>query len=386
MAVRRVVLLVADSVGVGAMPDAPEWGDAGANTLLHTLEVGRPSLPNLAALGLGNVCAGPGLPAASAPLASFGRLITAGAGKDTIAGHWELAGVRVHVPFATYLDAFPPDLLAAFVSETGFDWLGNEVASGTEIIARLGEEHVRTGKPIVYTSSDSVLQVAAHEAVIPVPALHALCVSAFEVAQRWGIARVIARPFVGTPGAYVRTESRKDIALPPPRATLADRCAEAGIPTISIGKVASIFGERGFSRQVKAGNNGTIFQAMLDVLDEGVGGLIFPNLVDFDMLYGHRRDAVGYARALEAMDARMPELLARLGPDDVLLVTADHGNDPTFRGTDHTREYVPVLAYRKGCAGVDLGTLATLADVGATAAAWLGVAYDEGSPILQVIA
>ncbi len=386
MGARRVVLLVADSVGVGAMPDAADWGDAGANTLLHILETGLPALPNLSAMGLGNVCAGPGLPAVDAPVASFGRMATSGAGKDTIAGHWELAGVRVAEPFATYLDAFPPELLEAFVAETGHGWLGNEVASGTEVIARLGEGHVRTGKPIVYTSSDSVLQVAAHEDVIPVAELHALCAKAFQVARRWGIARVIARPFVGTPGAYVRTESRKDIALPPPRPTLADRCADAGLPTISIGKVASIFGERGFSRQVKAGNNGTIFQALLDVLDEGGAGLIFPNLVDFDMLYGHRRDPLGYARALEAMDARLPELLARLGPDDLLLVTADHGNDPTFRGTDHTREYVPILAYRKGVVGFDLGTRATLADAGATAAAWLGVAYDEGTPFSQVIA
>jgi phosphopentomutase len=386
MAARRVVLLVADSVGVGAMPDAADWGDAGADTLGHVLEAARPSLPNLAAFGLGNVRPGPGLPAVEAPQASWGRLATAGAGKDTIAGHWELAGVKVDAPFATYMDGFPPELLAAFTEAAGRGWLGNVAESGTEIIQRLGAEHVATGKVIVYTSSDSVLQVAAHEDVVPLAELHALCARVFPVARAFGIARVIARPFVGIPGAYVRTEGRKDLALEPPRPTLADRCAAAGIPTVSIGKVASIFGDRGFSRQVKAGNNGTIFQALLDVLDEGGGGLVFPNLVDFDMLYGHRRDPSGYARALEALDARMPELLARLGPEDLLLVTADHGNDPTHRGTDHTREYVPLLAYRRGRPGVPLGTRPTLADVGATAAAWLGVARDEGTPCHEVLA
>lgn len=386
MAARRVVLLVADSLGVGEMPDAADWGDAGANTLGHVLAAAKPSLPNLSAFGLGNIVSGAGLARAGAPQASWGRMATAGAGKDTIAGHWELAGVRVAEPFATYLDGFPAELMDAFVSETGRGWLGNVAASGTEIIQQLGDEHVRTGKPIVYTSSDSVLQVAAHEDVIPVAELHALCAKAFVVARRFGIARVIARPFVGTSGAYVRTEARKDIALPPPRETLVDRCAAAGVPTTSIGKVASIFGDRGFSRQVKAGNNATIFQAMLDVLDAGVSGLIFPNLVDFDMLYGHRRDALGYARALEAMDARWPELLAKLGADDLLLVVADHGNDPTAPGSDHTREYVPVLAYRKGVAGADVGTRTTLADAGATAAAWLGVQVDEGTPIHEVLA
>ncbi len=385
MAARRVVLLVADSVGVGAMPDAPDWGDAGADTLGHVLEAARPSLPNLSALGLGNVRSGPGLPAVEAPQASWGRLATAGAGKDTIAGHWELAGVKVDAPFATYPDGFPPALLAAFTEAAGRGWLGNVAESGTEIIQRLGAEHVATGKVIVYTSSDSVLQVAAHEDVVPLPELHALCARVFPVARAFGIARVIARPFVGTPGAYVRTEGRKDLALEPPRPTLADRCMAAGVPTVSIGKVASIFGDRGFSRQVKAGNNQTIFQALLDVLDEGGGGLVFPNLVDFDMLYGHRRDPWGYARALEALDSRLPELLARLGPDDLLLVTADHGNDPTHRGTDHTREYVPMLAYRAGRPGVALGTRDTLADVGATAAAWLGVAWDEGTVCAEVL-
>jgi phosphopentomutase len=389
---RRVVLLVADSLGVGAMPDAAEWGDTGANTLAHVLARARVALPNLQSFGLGNVCDGPGLAPVARPLATWGRMATAGAGKDTIAGHWELAGVRVQEPFATYMDGFPLALMDAFCAATGVGWLGNLAASGTEIIEQLGQEHVAsfgggaTGKVIVYTSSDSVLQVAAHEDVVPLSRLHAICAAAFPVARAFGIARVIARPFVGVPGAYVRTEGRKDIALPPPRPTLVDRCAEAGVPTVSIGKVASIFGDRGFSRQVKAGNNGTIFQALLDVLDEGTPGLVFPNLVDFDMLYGHRRDPLGYARALAAMDARWPELLARLGPDDLLLVVADHGNDPTAPGSDHTREYVPILAYRAGVEGAPAGTRATLADAGATAAAWLGVRIDEGTPIAQVLA
>jgi phosphopentomutase len=319
-------------------------------------------------------------------------MATAGAGKDTIAGHWELAGVRVQSAFATFLDGFPPELLAAFEDATGVGWLGNVAASGTEIIQQLGDAHLESfrdgarGKVIVYTSSDSVLQVAAHEDVVPVARLHAICAAAFPVARRFGIARVIARPFVGTTGAFTRTEGRKDIALAPPRETLVDRCAAAGIPTVSIGKVASIFGDRGFTRQVKAGNNATIFQATLDVLDEGTPGLIFPNLVDFDMLYGHRRDALGYGRALAAMDARWPELLARLGEEDLLLLVADHGNDPTAPGSDHTREYVPLLAYRKGVLAKPLGTLSTLADAGATAAAWLGVRLDEGQACHAVLA
>jgi phosphopentomutase len=389
---RRALLLVADSLGVGALPDAAAFGDAGADTLghiaRHAVERGEPlRIPNLAALGLASLCKLAGVEPAAQVVGAYGRAATAGPAKDTLSGHWELAGVRVDTPFQTYMDGFPAELIAAFERVAGVGCLGNVAASGTEIIERLGAEHLSTGRVIVYTSSDSVFQVAAHDDVVPLARLHAMCEAAFEVVRVWGVARVIARPFVGVPGAFVRTEGRRDYALQPPRETLVDRLRTAGQPTVSVGKVASIFGDRGFSDKRKAGNNTAIFDSTLRALDSVASGLVFPNLVDFDMLYGHRRDAVGYARALEALDARMPELLARLGPDDLLVLTADHGNDPTAPGSDHTREYVPVLAWRRGLrGGVDLGTRSTLADVGATLAEWLGVRVDEGTSFLGALA
>lgn len=380
----RVTLVVADSVGVGELPDAGAWGDAGADTLGHIAERriagGRPlHIPNLARLGLASIRPLAGVPVPSVVEGAFGKMAIAGDGKDTIAGHWELAGCRVEERFQTWYDGFPPELMDAFTARTGSGWIGNVAASGTEIIERLGPLHLATRKPIVYTSADSVFQIAAHEDVLPVPQLWELCRQTFDVVRKWGIARVIARPFVGTPGAFVRTEARHDYALQPPRDTVMDRLLSAGVPTTSIGKIQSIYGDRGFSRAVKAGNNATITQAILDTLDQQATGLIFANLVDFDMLYGHRRDPMGYADALEALDTRVPELLARLGEDDLLLITADHGNDPTFPGTDHTREYVPILAWRKGIGRVDLGTRATLSDCGATAGEWLGVSCPEGT-------
>lgn len=374
-----VALVVADSLGVGAMPDAERYGDAGSDTLGHIAERFALHIPNLAAMGLASIRPISKVLPPGVVEGAFGKLATAGAGKDTIAGHWEIAGCTVETPFTTYYEGFPAELMAEFEAATGAGWLGNVAASGTEIIQRLGDEHVATGKPIVYTSADSVFQVAAHESVIPVARLYELCEAAFAVVQRWGVARVIARPFVGTSGAYVRTENRRDIALQPPRDTIMDRLSAAGIPTTSIGKIKSIYGDRGFSRAVKAGNNTTITQAIVDELAAGRGGLVFANLVDFDMLYGHRRDPEGYARAIEALDLRIPDILAQLGPDDLLLICADHGNDPTFPGSDHTREYVPVLAWRRGIGAVNLGTRPSLADVGATAAEWLGVPPVEGT-------
>ncbi|MFZ5481937.1 MAG: phosphopentomutase [Myxococcota bacterium] len=359
------------------MPDAEAWGDAGADTLGHIAETQDLRIPNLAALGLASIRPLRGVPAAASPTGAYGKLAIAGAGKDTIAGHWEIAGVRVSERFDVFYEGFPAKLMAEYEAATGEGWLGNVPASGTQIIQELGEQHVRTRKPIVYTSADSVFQIAAHEEVIPVKRLHEICRQAFDVVKRWGVARVIARPFVGTPGAYVRTENRRDFALQPPRDTVMDKLLAKGVPTVSVGKIQSIYGDRGFSRAIKAGNNATITQATIDALDGE--GLVFANLVDFDMLYGHRRDPAGYARALEALDARIPEILDRLGPDDLFLLCADHGNDPTFPGTDHTREYVPVLAWRRGGKGGDLGTRDTLADVGATVAEWLGVEIDEGT-------
>jgi phosphopentomutase len=374
----RVALVVADSLGVGAMPDADRYGDAGSDTLGHIAARHPLRIPNLAAMGLASIRPVAGVPEPNVVRGAFGKAATAGVGKDTIAGHWEIAGCTVQSAFTTYYDGFPAELMAAFEAAAGVGWLGNVAESGTVIIDRLGAEHVRTGKVIVYTSADSVFQVAAHESVVPVARLYEICQAAFEVVQRWGVARVIARPFEGEAGAFRRTENRKDIALEPPRPTLMDRLAAAGVPTTSIGKIKSIYGDRGFSEAVKAGNNSTITQAILDVLDRPAQGLVFANLVDFDMLYGHRRDPAGYAAALEALDARIPELLARIGADDLLLVCADHGNDPTAPGSDHTREYVPVLAWRPGIGRVDLGTRPTLADIGATAGEWLGVPIAEG--------
>ncbi|MDP2310526.1 MAG: phosphopentomutase [Pseudomonadota bacterium] len=391
----RVTLIVADSLGVGEMPDAAAWGDAGADTLGHIAatrlrDQGPLVLPHLARLGLASIRPIPGVPAPAIVEGAYGKMATAGDGKDTITGHWELAGCRVGERFQTYYDGFPAALMEAFTARTGAGWIGNVAASGTEIIERLGAEHVATGKVIVYTSADSVFQVAAHESVLSVADLWRLCKQAFDVVRAWGIARVIARPFVDAPpsqgaGAYLRTENRRDFALQPPRDTVMDRLLAKGIPTTSIGKIQSIYGDRGFKTAVKAGNNATITQAILDTLDTQPDGLIFANLVDFDMLYGHRRDPVGYARALEALDARIPELLARLGPEDLLLITADHGNDPTFPGSDHTREYVPVLAWARGVGAVDLGLRTTLADCGATAGAWLGVECPEGRSFAEAL-
>ena len=382
---RTVVLVVADSVGVGAMPDAANYGDSGSDTLGHIAETQRLHLPNLAAMGLASIRPIFGVPPAATIHGGFGKMATAGAGKDTIAGHWEIAGCTVNTPFTTYYEGFPAELMAAYEVATGEGWLGNVAASGTEIIQRLGDEHARTRMPIVYTSADSVFQVAAHEDVIPLSRLYEICEASFEVVKRWGVARVIARPFVGTSGAYVRTENRKDIALQPPRDTIMDRLAAAGVPTVSIGKIKSIYGDRGFSRAVKAGNNATITQAIIDEIVASKGGLIFANLVDFDMLYGHRRDPAGYAAALNALDARVPEMLSGLRADDLFLLCADHGNDPTFPGSDHTREYVPVLAWRPGIGRVDLGTRVSLADIGATAAEWLGIAPVEGESFAAVL-
>jgi len=383
---RRVILVVLDSLGVGALPDAAEWGDAGADTLGHIAERHTLRLPNLRSLGLANIRPVPGLPAHAAPIGGYGRMAIAGAGKDTIAGHWEIAGCKVETRFVDFPGGFPADLMERYAARIGRGWLGNCVASGTEIIERLGPEHLATGKPIVYTSADSVFQVAAHEAVIPVPELYRICEVAFELVVPLGVARVIARPFVGEPGSFVRTGNRRDIAQEPPRDTLVDVVARAGQPTVSIGKIKNIYGDRGFTKAVKASGNAAITQALLDELGETRSGLVFANLVDFDMLYGHRRDHAGYARALEAFDDRLPELLAACGDDDLVLLTADHGNDPTWRGSDHTREYVPILAWRRGGRGVDLGTRPTLADAGATAADWLGVSLAEGTSFLGALA
>jgi len=371
---RRAVIVVLDSVGVGAMPDAADWGDAGSDTIGHcAAAVGGLSLPHLQALGLGNLHAVQGVPPVARPGAGFGRALLAAPGKDSVTGHWELAGCVRAEPFGYYHEGFPPEILDPFHAAIGCGSLGNVAASGTEIIERLGAEHLATGAPIVYTSADSVFQVAAHEERIPLPELYRICEIAFGIVAPFQVARVIARPFLGTPGSFRRTENRRDFALQPDGETLLDRLLAAGQVVTGVGKVQNLYGGRGFSRSIKAGSNMAVVDALLRVLDEQRGGLIFANLVDFDMLWGHRRDPVGYAAGLVAFDRRLPQILGALGPGDLLLISADHGNDPCHPGSDHTRERCPVLAWTAGNRGPDLGLRRSLADVGATAAEHLGV-------------
>ncbi len=384
---KRAIIIVLDSVGVGALPDAADWGDAGSDTLGHCAQaVGGLALPNLQALGLGNIHAVRGVAPVAHPGAGWGRGVSKSPGKDSVTGHWELAGLVRALPFGFFHEGFPPSIMEPFHAAIGRGSLGNYAASGTVIIEDLGAEHISTGQPIVYTSADSVFQIAAHEQVIPLPDLYRMCELAFEIVAPHQVARVIARPFVGEPGAFSRTENRRDFALQPERDTVLDLLVAAGQEVTSVGKVKNLYGGRGFSQAVKAGNNMAVVDATLRQLGRQPGGLVFANLVDFDMLWGHRRDPVGYARGLEAFDLRLPEILAALGPDDLLIITADHGNDPCHPGSDHTREYVPILALRPGAVGVELGLRRSLADVGATVADHLGVGpLDTGSSFLAML-
>jgi phosphopentomutase len=371
-------LVVLDSVGIGEAPDAAAFGDVGADTLGHTAaHVGGLDVPNLRKLGLGNIArpspiAGCG--PIEAPAGAYGRMRETAHGKDTATGHWEFMGLVLDRPFRTYPDGFPDDLIEAFLHEIGLDRvLGNEAASGTEIIARLGEEHVRTGDPIVYTSADPVFQIAAHTDVVPLETLYDWCEAAYHLALLAGLSRVIARPFTGE-HPYTRTHDRRDYALPPPRLTYLDELESGGVATVGIGKIPSIYAHRGVEVERPTRGNDHGVDETLKAIGERTCPFVFTNLVDFDSEYGHRRNPEGYARCLEAFDARLPELMAALGPDDLLLITADHGNDPTYRGTDHTREYVPLLAWGPGTrAGVDLGTRATFADLGRTIVDFFGV-------------
>ncbi len=372
----RVVLIVLDSVGIGALPDAADFGDVGSNTLGNTARaVGGLHLPHLGRLGLGRLTDVLGVPPEPAPLGAYGRMAEASAGKDTTVGHWEMMGVPSPQPLPTYPHGFPPDLIRRFEEAIGRAILGNYPASGTEIIEELGEEHMRTGKPIVYTSADSVFQVAAHEEVIPVEELYRMCQIARELLTgEHRVGRVIARPFTGTPGEFRRTERRKDFSAPPPEATVLDNLADAGIAVIGVGKIEDIFAGQGITEAVHTKNNIDGMDKVEEYLGRVERGLIFANLVDFDMVYGHRNNAEGYARALEEVDRRLPDIQARLRDGDVLILTADHGCDPTTPSTDHSREYVPLLVYGPNVRpGVDLGTRETFADLGATVADLFGV-------------
>jgi phosphopentomutase len=386
---KRVVLIVLDSCGCGGDPDAAAYGDAGTNTLAHTAKaVGGLQLPNLQAMGLGNIVEGmAGVPAAPAPTGAFGRMQEASTGKDTTTGHWELAGLVTTEPFAVFPDGFSAELIETFAAETGRGVLANKPASGTVILEELGAEHVATGKWIVYTSADSVLQIAAHEEVVPLSELYAACKVARRLCDPLRVARIIARPFVGEQGSYSRTYNRHDYGMPPPGPIVLDRLAEAGVPVVGVGKISDIYSGRGLSDSILTAGNLDGLEKTAACFAELSRGLVFVNLIDFDMLYGHRRNAEGFAGALKEFDDFLPRLTQLIGPEDLLLLTADHGNDPTYSGTDHTREQVPLLAYGPaGAAGRDLGLRQGFYDVAATVAETLGVEpLAPGTSIMEAI-
>jgi phosphopentomutase len=374
---RAVALVVLDSVGIGGAPDAQRFGDQASATLQHVAEaVGGISLPHMESLGLGRIASLAGVAAADDPEGAFGSMTERSSGKDTTTGHWEIAGIVLDRPFPTYPGGFPPEVLDEFERRIGVPTLGNVAASGTEIIAALGEEHVRTGRPIVYTSADSVFQIAAHVDVVPLERLYAMCRTARELLRGpHEVGRVIARPFRGAPGAFERTPDRHDFAVPPPSPTVLDEVCSAGLEVRGVGKIADIFAGRGVTSSRPTRSNDEGVTAVVEGLAEISRGLVFANLVDFDQSYGHRNDPEGYARALEAFDRRLPEIRGALGAEDVLVLTADHGNDPTTPSTDHSRERVPLLITGELVAtGVAVGERASFADCGATVAELLGVA------------
>lgn len=366
----RIILLVLDSLGVGELPDAKEYGDEGSNTLGHISYTVDLYLPNLENIGLGLVGDFRGIKRVPRPLASYGIMAERSKGKDTTTGHWEMMGIILEEPFPTYPKGFPEEIIEQFKKAIGRDILGNIPASGTEIIKVLGEKHLKTGNPIVYTSADSVFQIAAHEEIIPPEKLYEIC----KIARRilvypHNVSRVIARPFVGKPGSFIRTENRRDFSVEPSKSTLLDKIKETGLEVIGIGKIEDLFTGRGITRAIHIRNNMDGVDQLINEMDNTDKGLIFTNLVDFDTLYGHRNDPAGYAKALAEFDKRLPEITSCMRDQDILIISADHGNDPTTPSTDHSREYVPLLVYGKKIkAGVDLGTRKTFADIGQTIA------------------
>jgi phosphopentomutase len=383
----RIVWIVLDSVGVGEMPDAAAYGDAGSDTLGNIVRQRGLRVPNLCAMGLGNLKPVEGLPRAASPTGSFGRCTLASPGKDTTTGHWEMVGIHLDRPFPLFPNGFPREILDEFEDKIGRTSIGNKAASGTEIIAELGEEHMRTGSPIVYTSADSVFQVAAHEEVIPVWELYKICETAREILRGpYEVGRVIARPFIGEPGAFTRTSNRHDYAVPPPKGMLLDRLDDAKVPVYSVGKIFDVFLGRGIRDHVKTKSNADGMAKTLEAMNESPTGLIFVNLVDFDQNYGHRNDVEGYARALEAFDEWLPSCTSAMQEGDLLVLTADHGCDPTTTSTDHSREYTPLLTYGKRAKrGVDLGTRGSLSDIGQTVAENFSVEIAKGTSFFRQI-
>lgn len=375
-AIKRVFVVVLDSAGVGALPDAGEYGDEGANTLGHIGDAVGLTVPTLEALGLGRITPIRGVRPIASPRGAWGKAASKSCGKDTSTGHWEIAGLAMDTPLPTFKTGIPADISQAFEAKIGRKTLGNSVASGTEIIEQFGEEHVRTGFPIVYTSADSVFQIAAHEEVVSLDTLYEWCHVAREMLD---VGRVIARPFVGTPGAWQRTANRHDYSLLPPGITILDRLTAAGKKVVSVGKISDIFAARGVAESYPIKSNDEGMEATIRLASLPGEGLVFTNLVDFDMKYGHRRDVQGYKRALESFDAQLPTLLSLLRDDELLMLTADHGCDPIFKGTDHTREYIPVLVAGPAVKPVDLGIRESFADIAATIAELLLKERDKGS-------
>lgn len=372
---KRAVVIVFDSLGIGALPDAVLYGDEGSDTLDNLARAaGGVSLPILSSMGLGLIEGVETVEAVSKPSGSYGRMKERSAGKDTATGHWEIAGIITERPLPTFPEGLPLKMLERFSDVTGYGWLGGMPASGTEIIERLGQEHLSTGKLIVYTSADSVFQIAAHEELVPVEELYRVCALARELLYEYNVGRVIARPFVGSPGSFKRTGRRRDWSMAPPAPMLLDHITGGGLCVAGIGKIGDIFCHKGLTEEIHTAGDSDGIDKTIEAIGRVKGGLIFTNLVDFDTSYGHRNDAVGYARALERIDARLPEVMAALGPSDILFITADHGCDPTTPSTDHSREYVPLLVWGRSIKkGVSLGTRETFADLGQTIAGFLGV-------------
>lgn len=379
----RVVWIVLDSVGIGAMPDAAAYGDEGSDTLGNIARRRQLDLPNLRRLGLANIRPLEGLPPVEHPSGAYGKCALASPGKDTTTGHWEMAGILLEKPFPVYPRGFPREVIDPFEAKIGRKVLGNKPASGTEIIQELGIEHIRTGKPIVYTSADSVFQIAAHESIIPVDELYRICEIARDILRGpHEVGRVIARPFEGEPGSFVRAASRKDYAVPPPKGMLLDQLAGRRVPVWSVGKIADIFLGRGIGRSVKTKSNDDGMRKTLEAMRDQPNGLIFVNLVDFDQQFGYRNDVEGYAGALEAVDRWLPSLEPK--DSDLVVLTADHGCDPTTPSTDHSREYTPLLVYGpRVVGGINLGTRSTLADIGQSVAANFGTTIPAGTSFLD---
>ncbi|QUH20718.1 phosphopentomutase [Alkaliphilus sp. B6464] len=367
--INRVILFIMDSVGIGALPDAKNFGDVGANTLGNiAINEGGINLPNLQRLGLGNIDHIVGVESIESPLGAFGRSLEVSNGKDTTTGHWELAGLHLTEPFKTFPKGFSKDIIDTLENKIGRKILGNKPASGTAILDELGEEHMSTGHPIVYTSADSVLQIAAHEEIIPLEELYEICKIAREIMMGDNaVARIIARPFIGTPGSFTRTHNRRDYSLNPTRDTVLDIVKKEGLDVVAIGKIEDIFNGKGITEAAHTIDNMDGIDKTIEYIQKSSKGIIFTNLVDFDSKYGHRRDSKGYKEALESLDMRVPEILDSMNDDDIIIFTADHGNDPTYKGSDHTREYIPIVIYgNKIKQNVNIGTRKSFADIAAT--------------------